>query len=285
MHPPIARPSASRVARLLLVVAAALAPRSASAAPAADGGVFRVESEIHVDDAPDPVARSVTLFREGVAWDFLDRSAKDVRGGPGDIERQDIVLHDPAHERVVLIDPRRNVKTRIDAIRLERLGASLSSWARKSEDRLVRWSGGPDFGEGMRETKDRLELVGPRVRYDVEMTAAPAPEIARRYRQFADTAILLKALVNPGGLTPFPRLAINRRIEAAGAVPAAVALEIDARGFPRSTRTDRVRSVHRFHPRLLSTDLDLIEEAEARVAVAREVDLAEFVGPQDAPAD
>jgi hypothetical protein len=285
MHPPIVRPFASRVAGLLLVAGAAIAPQGASPAPAADGGVFRVESEIYVDDAPEPVARSVTLFREGVAWDFLDRSAKGVRGGAGDIERQDIVLHDPAHERVVLIDPRRNVKTRIDAIRLERLGASLSSWARKSEDRLVRWSGGPDFGEGMRETKDRLELVGPRVRYDVELAAAPAPEIARRYRQFADTAILLKALVNPGGLTPFPRLAINRRIEAAGAVPAAVALEIDARGFPRSTRTDRVRSVHRLHPRLLSTDLDLVEEAEARVAVAREVDLAEFVGPQDAPAE
>lgn len=277
MHPPVVR-----ALRAIVII---LAIGQAPSARAADEGVFRVESAIYVDDAPEPVARSVTLFREGVAWDFLDRSATGGRGGSGDIERQDVVLHDPAHERVVLIDPRRNVKTRIDAIRLERLGASLSSWARKSEDRLVRWSGGPDFGEGMRETKDRLELVGPRVRYDVELAAAPAPEIARRYRQFADTAILLKALVNPGGLTPFPRLAINRRIEAAGAVPAAVALEIDARGFPRSTRTERVRSVHRLHPRLLTSDLDLIEEAEARVAVAQDVDLAEFVGPQNAPAE
>jgi hypothetical protein len=278
------QPPASR-AFVPVTLAAVLVAVAATAARPAEEGAFRVESEIFVDNAAEPVARSVTLFREGVAWDFLERPAPAEGRGATAIERQDVVLHDPARERVVLIDPRRNVKTRIDAIRLERLAASLSSWARKSEDRLVRWSGGPDFGEGMRETKDRLELVGPRVRYDVELSSAPAPEIARRYRQFADTAILLKALVNPGGLTPFPRLAINRRIEAAGAVPASVALEIDARGFPRSARTERVRSVHRLHPRLLTTDLDLIEEAEARVAVAREVDLAEFVGEQAAAAE
>jgi len=284
MHPPVTR-AFLPVALAAVVVAAAAVPAAVPADMPVSDGTFRVESEIFVDDAPEPVARSVTLFRGGVAWDFLERPAPgDVRGAAA-IERQDVVLHDAARERVVLIDPRRNVKTQIDAIRLERLGASLSSWARKSEDRLVRWSGGPDFGEGMRETKDRLELVGPRVRYDVELTAAPAPEIARRYRQFADTAILLKALVTPGGLTPFPRLAINRRIEAAGAVPASFAHEIDARGFPRSARTDRVRSVHRLHPRLLTTDLDLIEEAEARVAVARDVDLAEFVGEQAAAAE
>lgn len=269
-----------RVMRLLVACACAAPLLPRAGAGAAEAG-FRVESEIFVDGTKEPVARSLTLFRDGVAWDFLEASAdgkpdQPAAGSPGD-QLGEIVLHDPARERIILVDPRRNVKTRIDTIRLERLSVSLASWARKSEDRLVRWSGGPDFGEGMTETKDRLELVGPRVRYDVELSAAPSPEIARRYRRFADTAILLKALVHPGGLPPFPRLAINRRLEAADAIPAEVSLEIDARRFPRTARADRVKCVHRFHPRLLTSDLERIEEAESRVAVAEDVDLAEFV--------
>jgi hypothetical protein len=34
--------------------------------------------------------------------------------------------------------------------------------------------------------------------------------------------------------------------------------------------------VHKFHPRLLAGDLSRIEEAESRVAVATQVELAEF---------
>ena len=42
-------------------------------------------------------------------------------------------------------------------------------------------------------------------------------------------------------------------------------------------RADTLRCVHKFHPRLLTGDLSRIEEAESRVAVATQVELAEFV--------
>jgi hypothetical protein len=190
--------------------------------------VLRVESEVFVEGDVEPVTRSLTLFCNGVIWDFCDPpgagDSTDGDGPPGEI-----VLHDPARERVVLIDPVRNVKTQIDAIRLERLGVSLASWARRSDDRLVRWAGGPDFGDGFKEEDSRLELVGPRARYEVVHAAAPSPEAAVLYGKFADTAILLKALLQPGGIPPFPRLAINRRVAAAGGIPSVVRLEIDPR--------------------------------------------------------
>lgn len=240
---------------------------------AAEEREFRVESEVYANGAEAPVARSLTLFRDGIAWDFLEPSA--AKGG-GEAAC-DIVLHDPARERVVLVDPLRNLKTQIDAIRLERLSVSLASWARKSDDRLVRWAGGPDFGEGMTESDDRIELVGPRVRYAIEFATPPAPEAVATYRRFADTAILLKALVRPGGLPPFPRLAINRRVAAAGGIPTEVSLEIDSRAAMVTGRADTLRCVHKFHPRLLAGDFSRIEEAESRVAVATQVELAEFV--------
>jgi len=239
---------------------------------AAEERGFRVESEVFANGAEEPVARSLTLFRDGIAWDFLEPSA--AKGGSD--AAGEIVLHDPSRERVVLVDPARNLKTQIDAIRLERLSVSLASWARKSDDRLVRWAGGPDFGEGMTESDDRIELVGPRVRYAIEFATPPTAEAAGLYRRFADTAILLKALVRPGGLPPFPRLAINRRVAAAGGIPTAVSLEIDSRVALVTGRADSLRCVHKFHPRLLAGDLSRIEEAESRVAVATQVELAEF---------
>jgi len=232
---------------------------------------MRVESEVFADQGTTPVARSLALFRDGLVWDFLE--------GPGGGE---IVLHDPARERVVVIDVGRNLKTEVDALRLERLSVSLAAWARRSEDPLVRWSGGPDFETETGRDESTLRLSGPRVRYEIVCDDAWSPDAAESYRRFADTAILLKALLHPGGLPPFPRLALNKRVAAAGGIPGSVTLEIDARAALLGVRPQVLRSVHKVHPRLLAADRDRIEDAEARVALAEAVDLATYVEPATA---
>jgi len=249
-------------------------PEEPAAFPSSVG--LRVESTLVAGDKP--VARSLTLFRDGVAWDFLELPAlptsplAKARG----MQLVEIVLHDPARERVVVIDPVRHLKTEIPRVRLERLGVSLAAWARTNDDRLIRWAGGPDFEAGFHEHDDRLELAGPRVRYVVRHAAASSPEEAASYRQFADTAILLKALLQPGGIPPFPRLAINRRLEEAGAIPAEVILEIEPRGVSLGGPAMKLKGEHRSHPRILAEDLGRLEEAEAWLAAAEPVELAEF---------
>ena len=233
---------------------------------------MRVESEIFIDRGTEPVARSLTIFRDGLAWDFLD--------GPEPGQAVEIVLHDPARERVIVIDPHRNVKTEIDHLRLERLSVSLGAWARRSDDKLVRWAGGPAFDEGCQVADRSLELAGPRAKYVVEFAEATAPEAAETYRQFADTALLLKALLHPGGIPPFPRLAINKQVAAAGGIPQTVTLEIDTRGALLGGRSQVLRSVHKVHPRLLASDLQRVEDAEARVAVAEAIDVATYAEPK-----
>jgi len=249
---------------------------------------LRVETELFRDGAEQPVARSLTLFDDGVAWDFLELPAAGDRDSAV-MELVEIVLHDPARERVVVIDPVRRLKTEIPLIRLERMSVSLAKWARSSDDRLVRWAGGPDFAGSFEEDTDSLALSGPRVRYSVRLAAAQSPEAAGTYRQFADTAILLKALLHPGGIPPFPRLALNRRLEAAAAIPAEVTLEIDPKLAMVAGGAARLRSVHKSHPRLLAADRRLIADAQAHVAGADAVDLAAFaappVTPEVAPAD
>jgi hypothetical protein len=269
---------------LLAVACLPLAAPALAAPPPAGDGQFelRVESELFADGGATPVARSLTLFQGDVAWDFLEL-AEPAAADEAGMRLAEIVLHDPARERVVVIDPARDVKTQIDTIRLERLSVSLAKWARGADDRLVRWAGGPDFGDGITEKDEALELVGPRVRYAVAYAAAPSTEAASTYRRFADTAILLKALLQPGGIPPFPRLALNRRIEAAGAIPAEVALEIDPKLALVAGRPHRLKCVHKSHPRLLAADRRRIEDGEAHVASARAVDVADFVAVEPEP--
>jgi hypothetical protein len=270
-------------ALLLLVAGAGLAAAAEQGEPGEPAPFpgplsLRVETELFRDGADQPVARSLTLFDDGVAWDFLELPAAD-DGERAAMQLVEIVLHDPARERVVVIDPVRRIKTEIPLIRLERMSVSLAKWARSSDDRLVRWAGGPDFTGNFEEDEDSLALSGPRVRYSVRLAAAESPEAAGTYRQFADTAILLKALLHPGGIPPFPRLALNRRLEVAAAIPAEVTLEIDPKLAMVAGGAARLRSTHKSHPRLLAADRRLISDAQSHVAGAEEVDLAAFAAP------
>jgi hypothetical protein len=273
-----------------------VSPPSATESPAADADrilpvAFRIESEIFTGDGDEPVARSLTIFCDGVAWDFLESLPKAADtagaddGGPASAPGE-IILHDPARRRMVLIHPGRNLRTEIEAVTLDRLAASLEAWSRTADEPTVRWAGGPDLAASIEEPKDRsITIEGPRIRYEVDYEPAPSPAAAETYRRFADAAILLKALVQPGGLPPFPRMAINRRVAAALAIPTRVTLRVGAAegGFGFSTAT--LRSTHRLHPRVLEEDRDRIESAMAHLVVARPVTLAVYIDEEsEAPA-
>jgi hypothetical protein len=74
-----------------------------------------------------------------------------------------------------------------------------------------------------------------------------------------------------------PRLALNRHLETAGAIPCEVTLEMDSRFASLGGRTDRMTCRHRLHPRLLTNDAARIDDAAARSAAAEAVALAAFV--------
>ena len=253
---------------------------------ATDPEALRVETDVFADRDDVPIAHSLTLFSSQVAWDFLDTTPAEKKTSDSESEHSkafngEIVLHDPTRERVLLIDPLRQVKTSIDSIQLERLRVSLSKWARTSNDKLLCWAGGPHFENGIQESLDAIELVGPRVQYRIETTDAPSQEIAGQYREFADTAILLRALLHPGGIPPFPRMALNKQLASKAKLPTSVTLEIDSRGslVPSGLSSMMQRhlcSVHRIHPALRADDLQRIADAEACMAIAEEVSLAEY---------
>lgn len=246
---------------------------------AADSGwEMRVESSVYHDDDQQPLSRSLALFTSDVVWDFLELPDAD-----GTMQLAEIVLHDPLRERNVLVDPRRGVKVEVDKLKLDRLRVSLASWARGADDAVIRWAASSRVAEGIHqehEDQSTLVLVGPKVRYLVQYEEAAEPEAAQSYQQFADVSLLLKALVHPGGLPPFPRMAINGRLAAEHAIPKEVRLTIAGDlSLPGVVGEDVLRSEHRTHPRLLSEDRRRISEASARVGEATLVTLEAYANP------
>lgn len=247
---------------------------------------FRIESEIFSGDGDEPIARSLTIFSDGVAWDFLNSTRASAGADRGDdvqgVEEGEIVLHDPRRKRIVLIDPGRNVRTEIESVTLDRLAASLEAWSRTADEPTVRWAGGADLAASIEQKDDHsLVIDGPRIRYEVAYETAPSTAAAETYRRFADTAILLKALVQPGGLPPFPRMAINRRIAATAAIPVEVTLRVGGGQGGLGFSTATLRSTHRVHPRVLDEDRARIESAMAHLAVSKSVILATYIEDEE----
>ncbi len=236
----------------------------------AAGTHLRVETAVFDGTAEEPVARSLTVFQNGVAWDFLEPAA----GAAAPAVAEEIILHDPARGRVVVIDPTRRLRTEISAARMSRVLASLRVWAQGSDDELLQWSASPECVPQVPSDGGPLELDGPGARYRVGTSPAPSAAAAEQYRSFADVAVILRALLHPGGLPPFPRLAINRHLATASLLPETVSLEFSG-GSLRQSRV--LRSEHRFAPRLADDDLDRIETASAAMAVAEGVDLDEYM--------
>jgi hypothetical protein len=267
-----------RSAVAVLVTFVATVAAAARAAEHAAAGEMRVQSTVFRTGEEKAMGRSLALFTNHVVWDFVEMPAEAEDAPP---ELAEIVLHDPLRERIVLVDPKRSVKVEVDHLTLARLRVSLAAWARGTDDNVIRWTGSHDLARSIAEDGETFVLDGPDVGYVVSYEDAPSPEAARAYQQFADSSLLLRALLHPGGLPPFPRMAINARLAKEDKTPREVRLRYDQRlplvpELPGISREKGLRSEHRIHPRLLAEDRKRIADASARIAEATTVTLEAY---------
>lgn len=270
-------------AMALSVTLVASASPATLAADATAAWEMRVQSTVYRTGEEKPLGRSLALFADHVVWDFVEMPTQGEDEPP---QLAEIVLHDPLRERIVLLDPRRSVKVEIDQLTLARLRVSLAAWARGADNAIIRWTGSHDLAASIAEEGKTFVLKGPGVGYVVSHEAAAGGEAARAYQQFADTSLLLKALLHPGGLPPFPRMAINARLGKEDMLPTEVQLRYDQRlplvaELPRISKEDGLRSEHRTHARLLAEDRKRIADASARIADAAPVTLEAYADPGD----
>jgi hypothetical protein len=213
---------------------------------------FRVETDIFVGEEKDPFTTTLTLFADGLVYDFLLT------------ESGEITIFDPRMQHFTLLEPRQKLKTVITMQEVLENCISLNMHAEQSKDSFFTFAAQPKFNVTEEATKDqgqdavRLTLESGKMTYVAvgrrpEMVAA-----APMYRSFADAFVRLNAL-RPGGTLPAPRIALNEQLGDRGLLPVEVKRIILPQG--RFQKKLEIRMHHLVNWKLSKTDRDKIEEA------------------------
>ncbi len=226
---------------------------------------FRIETEIFVDDAKEASGETLTIFSEGIVYDF-------VRKG-----NEEITVFDQARDRFVMLDTKRRVKTVLTLDDLLNYVAQLRA-SLNDEDRSFL------LGDEMKVEVGEdgwLTLSNGSVTYRVEGEEPKAKEAVANFRQFADWYARLNSL-RPGNSPPFARMQVNSELAARGLIPKTIERTItQRRGLQEKKQV--IRSQHIPNWRLSQTDRSHIDRAGRCLADYTDVSLREYLQLPEEP--
>jgi hypothetical protein len=212
---------------------------------------LRVDTDIYVGNQKDPLAQNVTLFSNGLVYDFCLMGSEE------------ITVFDPDRGRFVILDPQRKVKAVVTTRQLLEFTAAIKVKARDVEG-VFAFAANPEFSRNYDADSGWLSLTGDQLTYRARCVEPKSEELVPRYRAFADWSARLNAM-RPGSLPPFARMELNAAIAESGKLPREVELTIQ----PQQRLMGRkltIRSQHLLNWRLSQTDQKRIESAGKHLA-------------------
>ena len=221
---------------------------------------FRIDTDVFLGDAREPFAENVTIFTDGLVYDFP-------LAGP-----REITVFDPSGGRFVLLDVDRKVKTTLSIQELLEFTAAMKVHAAEMGGWFAA-AAEPDF----EQQHDGDGAVTMRARLLAYRAQGQRPEIraaVATYREFADWYARLNA-TRPGSLPPFARIELNRVMAERDLIPDEVELTLSPPDHS-SDRTVVIRSRHLPSWRVSSADRKRIETAGIYMAEFRAVGFAEY---------
>jgi|694.fasta_scaffold40845_6 hypothetical protein len=217
---------------------------------------FRVETDIYFEDNKQPVMQNLTLFYEGVFYDF-DR-----------INPKSITVIDPGGRRIVLLDRERNVQSRIGMDEILSVEAQVQQQITATEiQRLV------PKPEATKIIPSSMTIViaADAIEYHAKCIKPNQVSSLLQYADFADWSARLNAFYSDRPLPPFARLALNREIAKQGFFPSEIQRITHTRGRD-SIATSKLLT----NWTLSSDDLTRIEKVGAMLVEFQLVDAKTF---------
>ncbi len=242
----------------------------------AAGEDFRVDTEMFKNQDKAPFVESLTIFAEGVVYDFCLT------------EPVEATVFDPRHGRFTLLDEKRKVKASVTTQELLDFSLALEKQAAQEKDRLFAFCAVPQFEttekdiERNGQTHVELRLAGKPLTYVVLGQRPERKEAVAAYRHFTDWCARLNA-TGPGHLPPGARLALNQALAEHGLLPLEIArTTIEGAPFPRKLE---IKSQHRVNWALSGEDRKKIDRAADMMATFQAVSYDEYRNPTTKPAD
>jgi hypothetical protein len=209
---------------------------------------FRIENRIFVEGKTTPESRSLTLFHEGIVYDFMS-------------DPSEVTIFDKAAGRFILLNLASQEQTALATAKVNAFAEKLRQLANRQQDPLNRFFADPKFEEAFDAARGELSLTSPSVTYQVVVDAPKSELMVSQYREFSDSYTRLNAMLNPGSRPPFARLKVNEALAGRQAVAREVTLTITTIKNG-ATETTVLRSTHDLSPTLTPSDLNQIRKAD-----------------------
>jgi hypothetical protein len=208
------------LSQLALVIVLALCLCSATIAQI-QTPQFRIESQVYSGDGPAPVSENVTLFDNGIVYDFQ-------LTGNGNATPSEIVIFDERKRELTLLDVNRKIAWTVADLRLLKMVDQLRREA-VNNDRASFLVNEP-FTETNDWSSDHVLLESNSFRYMLTGKRPTNESILPRYYEFLDQFTRLSAS-DPKRLPPFPRLMLNKTIKSHGWIPTEVQVQVKPNSF------------------------------------------------------
>ncbi len=220
---------------------------------------FRMETDVFLDDQKEPCVQTLTIFTNGLVYDFLLT---------GD---EEITLFDREHNRLVLMDTKRKIKTNLTMDSILSFVAQMKAKLNETQRKYLV----DDATEAVTDSDGWLKLANERVEYRAETVAPKDKSAVLEFQQFADWYARLNAM--RGNLAPFMRIRLDAEIARRGMIPKTIerTMILDRRGL--SEKKQAVRSQHLVNWRLSNTDQKQIDRAGTYLATYPTVSFREYM--------
>ena len=230
----------------------------------AEAQQFKIESEIYQGDSQAVVSRNVTLFDDGLVYDF--------RYDGADTETiAEMTVYDSRTKTISLLDPTRRVCLDMTDLKLMQMvsGVQKETAQNESMEFLVNetWTEEHDWGG------DWVKLSSDTVTYRMQGKRPQKTEFFPLYVEFLDNFTRV-AVSDPRRLPPFSRLRLNATIKQLTWIPVEVRLEMKPNPLVRNGLS--ATSKHTLIPALSERDRRQILEAKASWTAFERVKLVEY---------
>ncbi len=192
------------------------------------GQSFRVETDVFSGDQQQPIAEFLTLFHNGVIYDYQFT------------EPRIVTVFDISRNRFLLLDPRSRTKAELSTAQIESFHQQVRAVMAGRDEPFFN----PQFQYEYDEQQHVHRLSNERCTYQARGIKPDVPEAVNQYRAFADWYAQLSAM-HPGSVPPYGRLELNRVLAERGQVPEFVERTISiARVFPSKQYTIRTQQLY-----------------------------------------
>ena len=223
---------------------------------------FKIENRVFVEKEEQPVSQSVTIFRRGIVYDFLDDPAE-------------VTIFDPANARFILLDVDRKLRTDLSPTVVRQTLDRLKKMAEKSEVPQTQFLYHPKFEITVDDETDEVVFDSKWLAYRVKGTRPDNADVVRQYREFSDWYARLNTFLRPNSRPPYARLVVNEQLAKRGEIPKEIVLVLRRRRGLMSYE-DKLHAEYRFAHRLVESDQRRVATAGKQMAEFKTVSFREY---------